>query len=82
VDYTMGGSVSWPAGRHLVTGIRPTACPHPAFGNTGDPNTPFVGARHLATLLPGARLLTWQGWGHTWLLNGWADPCMEPLVAT
>ncbi len=83
VDYTMGGCVSWPAGRQPVTGIHPLAVPPiMVIGNTGDPNTPIVGARHLAALIPGARLLTWEGWGHTWLLSGSSDICMQPLVST
>ncbi len=82
VEYTMGGCVAWPAGRRPVTGIHPHGVPPVlVVGNTGDPNTPIIGARHLAALLPGARLLTWQGGGHTWLLNGSADPCMVNLVA-
>ncbi len=83
VEYTLGGCVSWPAGRRPVAGLRPLGAPPIlVVGNTGDPNTPIIGARHLAALLPGARLLTWRGGGHTWLLNGSADPCMENLVAS
>jgi len=26
--------------------------------------------------------VTWDGWGHTWLLNGSSDPCMDRLVTT
>ncbi|MGH9081188.1 MAG: alpha/beta hydrolase [Acidimicrobiales bacterium] len=83
VDYTMGGCVSWPAGRQPVSGIHPEGVPPVlVIGNTGDPNTPIVGARHLAALLPGSRLLTWQGWGHTWLLSGATDRCMQQSVST
>jgi pimeloyl-ACP methyl ester carboxylesterase len=81
VNYTMGGCVSWPAGRRPVAGIHPEDVPPIlVVGNTGDPNTPIIGARHLAALLPASRLLTWRGWGHTWLLSGSADPCMQRLV--
>jgi pimeloyl-ACP methyl ester carboxylesterase len=81
VDYTMGGCVSWPAGRRPVTGIHPDGVPPIlVIGNTGDPNTPIIGARHLASLLPSSRLLTWRGWGHTWLLSGSTDLCMQRLV--
>ncbi len=83
VEYTMGGCVSWPVGRQPVTDLHPSGAPPIlVIGNSGDPNTPIIGARHLAALLPGARLLTWAGWGHTWLLSGSSDPCMQPLVAT
>jgi pimeloyl-ACP methyl ester carboxylesterase len=83
VEYTMGGCVRWPAGRLPVTGIHPQGVPPIlVIGNTGDPNTPFVGARHLAALIPGARLLTWDGWGHTWLLSGAGDTCMQRWVST
>ncbi len=50
------------------------------IGNTGDPNTPITGARHLAAAIPSARLLTWRGWGHTWLLSGYTDTCMQQRV--
>jgi pimeloyl-ACP methyl ester carboxylesterase len=81
VNYTMGGCVSWPAGRRPVAGIHPAGVPPIlVVGNTGDPNTPIIGARHLAALLPASRLLTWRGWGHTWLLSGSADACMQTAV--
>ena len=51
------------------------------IGNTGDPNTPHAGAVALARAIgPSARLVTWHGWGHTWLLNGSSDPCMQQVV--
>ncbi len=83
VEYTMGGCVSWPPGRQPVTGLHPSGVPPiVVIGNTGDPNTPIIGAHHLATLIPGARLLTWAGWGHTWLLSGSSDTCMQRMVST
>ena len=51
------------------------------IGNTGDPNTPLVGARHLAAAFPHASQLTWVGWGHTWLLSGATDTCMQGYVS-
>lgn len=82
VQYTLGGCVAWPAGRRPVTGVRPAGIPPVlVVGTTGDPNTPIVGARHLAALLPNSVLVTWQGTGHTWLLNGSADPCMQRAVS-
>lgn len=82
VEYTYGGCVAWPPARQPVSGLRPKNVPPIlVVGNTGDPNTPLVGATHLAALLPGARLVTWQGGGHTWLLNGSTDPCVQQVVA-
>jgi pimeloyl-ACP methyl ester carboxylesterase len=81
--YTMGGCVAWPAPRHPVTDIHPVGTPPVlVIGNTGDPNTPIIGARHLTAAIPSARLATWVGWGHTWLLSGPGDPCMQRVVAT
>jgi len=41
------------------------AAPIVVIGNTADPVTPITGARHLAALLGTARLLVWDGDGHT-----------------
>jgi pimeloyl-ACP methyl ester carboxylesterase len=83
VTYTMGGCVSWPRGAQPVSDVHPAhAPPVLVIGNTGDPNTPYVGARHLAAAFPRATLLTWVGWGHTWLLSGASDACMQRLVST
>jgi pimeloyl-ACP methyl ester carboxylesterase len=81
VTYTMGGCVAWPAGRQPVVDLHPRNTPPIlVIGNTGDPNTPYIGARHLTAAIPSARLLTWRGWGHTWLLSGFSDPCMQQRV--
>jgi pimeloyl-ACP methyl ester carboxylesterase len=83
VTYTMGGCVSWPAARQPVTDLHPAGAPPVlVIGNTGDPNTPIIEAKHLAAIFPSARLLTWRGWGHTWLLSGSGDECMQMLVTT
>ena len=83
VTYTMGGCVSWPAARQPVTDLHPAGTPPVlVIGNTGDPNTPIIGAEHLAAIFPMASMLTWRGWGHTWLLSGPGDPCMQWLVST
>ena len=81
VTYNLGGCVSWPAARQPVTDVRPPGT-HPVLviGNTGDPNTPLVGAIHLATAFRSATELTWDGWGHTWLLSGSNDQCMQGYV--
>jgi pimeloyl-ACP methyl ester carboxylesterase len=83
VTYTMGGCVSWPEPRQPVADLHPKGTPPIlVIGNTGDPNTPLVNAAHLATIFPTAALLTWRGWGHTWLLSGSGDLCMQHSVST
>jgi hypothetical protein len=82
VNYNLGGCVAWPDGRRPVTALRPhDAPPVLVIGNTGDPNTPVIGAVHLAAAYPHASQLTWVGWGHTWLLNGATDGCMAGAVS-
>jgi pimeloyl-ACP methyl ester carboxylesterase len=81
VTYNLGGCVAWPAARQPVAPLRADGAPPIlVIGTTGDPNTPLIGAEHLARALPGARLLTWHGWGHTWLLSGSGDHCMQTAV--
>jgi pimeloyl-ACP methyl ester carboxylesterase len=83
VTYNLGGCVSWPTAGQPIAPLRPAAAiPILVIGTTGDPNTPLIGARHLAEDLPGSRLLVWQGWGHTWLLSGPGDRCMASAVTT
>ena len=48
-----------------ITVANNNAAPIVVIGNTGDPATPIAGARHLAELLGTARLLVWDGDGHT-----------------
>jgi len=82
VTYNLGGCVRWPDGRQPVSDTHPTRAPPVlVIGNTGDPNTPLIGARHLAALFPHASQLTWVGWGHTWLLSGSTDPCVQRDVS-
>ena len=82
VNYNLGGCIAWPDGRRPVTAEHPVAAPPVlVIGNTGDPNTPLVGAVHLAAAFPHASQLTWDGWGHTWLLSGAADACMQADVS-
>jgi pimeloyl-ACP methyl ester carboxylesterase len=50
------------------------------IGNTGDPNTPYAAAPRLAAAI-GGRLVTYEGYGHSWLLNGSSDPCMQQIVS-
>jgi pimeloyl-ACP methyl ester carboxylesterase len=82
VNYNLGGCVTWPDGRQPVSDAHPTAAPPVlVIGNTGDPNTPLIGAKHLSALFPHASQLTWVGWGHTWLLSGSSDSCVQADVS-
>ena len=81
VTYNLGGCVTWPKSPDALTHLYPVhAPPVLLIGNVGDPNTPLVGSRHLATDFNAATLVTWDGWGHTWLLNGSSDRCMVDVV--
>lgn len=83
VTYTLGGCIAWPSARQPVTNLRPTGAPPiVVVGNTGDPNTPIKGAEQLAGIFPSASLVTWRGWGHTWLLSGPDDVCMQRLLTS
>jgi pimeloyl-ACP methyl ester carboxylesterase len=61
---------------HLVA-IR--SRPPLVIGNTGDPNTPYAAARFLAMTV-GGRVATYVGQGHSWLLNGSSNLCMQSVV--
>jgi pimeloyl-ACP methyl ester carboxylesterase len=83
VIYTMGGCISWPAAEQPVTDIHPSEAPPVlVIGNTGDPNTPITEARQLAAIFPSASMVTWRGWGHTWLLSGPSDKCMQGVLTS
>jgi pimeloyl-ACP methyl ester carboxylesterase len=69
-DWTWAGEpcASWrlPApGRYLGPYNKATSSPVLVIGNIYDPATPYSGARAAATAIPGARLLTVNGYGHT-----------------
>jgi hypothetical protein len=48
-------------------------------GTTGDPATPYGNAVRAAHILPGARLITVKGYGHTELAN--PSTCAQNLIA-
>lgn len=50
------------------------------IGNLHDPATPYQGAKDLAATLGNARLLTWNGEGHTSYLEG--SSCIDDYVNT
>ena len=69
-DWTWIGEpcASWPLpspGRYLGPYNRPTSSPLLVIGNIYDPATPYSEARVVAHTVPGARLLTVNGYGHT-----------------
>ncbi len=80
--YVAGACAVWPGATQPVPALRlgPTAPRVLVLANTGDPNTPHLAGVQLAAALGRARLLTWDGDGHTWLLNGSSDPCMASAV--
>lgn len=83
VTYNLGGCVSWPRSPMPLAHIRGAGAPPiVVIGNTGDPNTPHLWAERLSHTLASGVLVTWNGWGHTWLLNGSSDPCMADVVST
>ncbi len=81
VTYNLGGCADWPRSSVAVRSVStPAARGIVVIGNTGDPNTSHSSAVQLAHALGGAHLVTWRGWGHTWLLNGSSDQCMDRVV--
>jgi pimeloyl-ACP methyl ester carboxylesterase len=74
------GCPGWTGARETVAHLHPDSAPTPlVIGNTGDPNTPYAAARALTSAI-GGRLVTYVGYGHSWLLNGSANVCMQKVV--
>ncbi|MGH9017473.1 MAG: alpha/beta fold hydrolase, partial [Acidimicrobiales bacterium] len=74
------GCPGWTPLHTAVAHLKPVRAPTPlVIGNTGDPTTPYAGARDLTAAI-GGRLVTYVGYGHTWLLNGSSDACMQAVV--
>jgi pimeloyl-ACP methyl ester carboxylesterase len=74
------GCPGWSSSNGAIAPLSPNAAPTPlVIGNTFDPNTPYTSAPKLASAV-GGRLVTYVGYGHTWLLNGSTDPCMQAVV--
>ncbi len=70
----------WTGAHGPVAHLHPTSAPTPlVIGNTGDPNTPYAAA-HALTSAIGGRLVTFVFTGHSWLLNGSTNACMQKVV--
>ena len=88
--YPLGGSEAvanyliacpgWPRSSGAIAHLSPDGTSPPlVIGNVYDPNTPYAVAPQLATAV-GGRLVTYVGSGHTWLLNGSTNACMQAVV--
>jgi pimeloyl-ACP methyl ester carboxylesterase len=74
------GCPGWTGNRETIAHLHPVHAPTPlVIGNTGDPNTPYAAARALTSTI-GGRLVTYVAFGHSWLLNGGANACMQTVV--
>lgn len=70
----------WTRSSGAIAHLARTRGPTPlVIGNVYDPNTPYAFARQLASVI-GGRLATYVGYGHTWLLNGSTNTCMQAVV--
>lgn len=76
----------WPIVTKSDSYFRPyggaTATPILVVGNTYDPATPIHGARKVASLFTGARLLTYDGWGHGAIGTGCVTRAFDRYYAT
>jgi pimeloyl-ACP methyl ester carboxylesterase len=71
----------WTASGGAIAHLSPGRAPTPlVIGNTHDPNTPYAVARQLSSAI-GGRLVTYVGYGHSWLLNGSTNVCMQDVVS-
>jgi hypothetical protein len=72
----------WSQSNQPVAPLSPHGAPAPlVIGNVHDPSTPYVVAPRLAAAT-GGRLVTYVGYGHTWLLNGSTNTCMDNVVTS
>lgn len=77
------GCSTWPA--EAVDQVTDASVKDPAtaplvVGTTGDPATPYAWSKTLQELIPGSRLLTYDGWGHT--AYGRSNKCVTNTVDT
>jgi pimeloyl-ACP methyl ester carboxylesterase len=81
VSNNLIGCPGWVASNGAIGHLSSTtASPPLVIGSTGDPNTPYASARQLTSTI-GGRLVTYVGYGHTWLLNGSKNGCMQKVVS-
>lgn len=72
----------WTGAHEAIAHLAPNGVRTPlVIGNVYDPNTPYVVAPQLAAAV-GGRLVTYVGYGHTWLLNGSTNACMQGVVTS
>lgn len=82
VSYLVAGCADWPLPPKPVPAVRAHgAAPIVVIGTTGDPNTPYAWADHLASALESGVLVTREGEGHTWLVSGFRNRCVNDLVS-
>ena len=75
------GCPGWSGLAGAIAHLAPLRTERPlVIGNTFDPNTPYAVARRLAPAI-GGRLVTFVGYGHSWLLNGSTNTCMQDVVS-
>jgi len=81
-SYLAAGCADWPLPPSPIPLVRAHgAAPIVVIGTTGDPNTPYAWAQHLARALESAVLVTRQGEGHTWFASGFRNRCVNDLIA-
>jgi pimeloyl-ACP methyl ester carboxylesterase len=82
VSNYLAGCPGWGTSVQPVAHLAPHGGPTPlVIGNVYDPNTPYVVAPKLAAATGGS-LVTYVGYGHTWLLNGSKNDCMQKIVTS
>ncbi len=80
VSNNLIGCPGWTGSGRAIAPLSPNGAPTAlVVGNTYDPNTPYASALRLAATI-GGRLVTYVGYGHTWLLNGSSNACMRDAV--
>ncbi len=81
VSNNLIGCSGWGASTGAIGRLSPNGGPTPlVIGNTYDPNTPYASARQLTSAI-GGRLVTYVGYGHSWILNGSDNGCMQKVVS-
>jgi hypothetical protein len=81
VSNNLIGCSGWGSSNGAVGHLSPNSAPTPlVIGNTYDPNTPYASARQLTSTI-GGRLVTYVGYGHSWILNGSKNGCMQKVVS-